>query len=271
MTITAIDVSSHQGLDITGLIEQYQPNHVITKGYIPQELGGNGWTYTVAHAETARHIGCSTGMYVWCYADLDPAQTVRDAKVVADLAGIVLDGSIIGYDHLLQQPIRGVLHLDIETWFDPWVMEESIPDKDWIAAAEAECSVLGVVPSIYTSREMWRRCTGDGDDPSFNHLPLWAAQYSPPTASLDDYRPFGGWASCSGRQWTSTPIDQNVFREAAEEPTMLSMIELIDLAWAKLDEIQALADSSNQPAIRDLAEEVKQEVIVPWKVHIGLQ
>lgn len=272
MTIAAIDVSSHQGSDINHLIDQFQPAHVIVKLYLPQELGGTGADeYTWPQAQTAKYRGCTLGGYVWGYADLDPAQTIRDAKAVADAVGIVIDGSIIGYDSLLQQLIHGILWLDIETYVDTWTGDESIPDVLWIAAAEAEAVRLGVVMGMYTSREMWRRCTGDGDDPSFAHLRQWAAQYSPPTASLDDYRPFGGQTECYGRQWTSTPIDQNVFREAAGDPSMLSMIELIDLAWAKLDAIQALADSSNQPAIRDLAEEVKQEVIVPWKVHIGLQ
>lgn len=197
MTYTAIDVSSHQGSDIGSLIDQFQPSHVIVKLYLPQELGSNGAAqYTIPQARTARDKGCSLGGYVWGYADLDPTQTVRDAKALADLVDIELP-----------------LWLDIETYVDSWTGDESIPDLAWIAAAEAEAARLEVPLGLYTSREMWRRCTGDGDDPSFNHLPLWAAQYSPPTPDIDDYAPFGGWAPiCHGRQWTSTPIDQNVFR-----------------------------------------------------------
>lgn len=194
--VTAIDVSSHQGSDIRHLLDQFQPQLVIVKVYLPQELGSTGaWDYTIPQAEQALNAGCSVGGYFWCYADLDPRQSVRDANAVAMLAGI-------------QFSADSPLWLDIETYTDG-----SIPDLNWIAEAEAEAAVLGIPVGIYTSREMWRRCTGDGDNPAFSHLPLWAAQYAPPTPSLDDYAPFGGWPTCLGRQWTSDPIDQNVFRE----------------------------------------------------------
>lgn len=213
--ITAIDVSSHQGTDIGPLIDRFQPAHVIVKLYLPQELGGTGaGDYTIPQAQTARERGCTLGGYVWGYADLDPARTIRHAKAVADAAGIVIDGSVIGYDSLLQQPIHGILWLDIETYVDSWTGDESIPDVDWISAAEAEANRLGVSMGIYTSPEMWRRATGDSFNTEFRHLSLWAAQYTPPAPDIDAYRPFGGWARCQGRQWTSTPIDQNVFRRA---------------------------------------------------------
>lgn len=197
--ITAIDVSSHQDADLSSVFAQIPSvhvDHVIVKVYLPQELGGGGGVHTIAQAESARAHGCTVGGYVWCYRDLDPAQTIRDAKAMGELAGI---------EFSQENP----LWLDIETYTD-----DTIPGLQWISAARAEAYRLGIPIGIYTSREMWRRATGDPYTPVFAELPLWAAQYTPPTPEIDDYAPFGGWASCQGRQWTSTPIDQNVFRSA---------------------------------------------------------
>lgn len=187
--IDAIDVSSHQPRNLTQLITQLQPKHVIVKLYlrgvesVPQQ-------YSIDQARSARDNGCTVGGYVWCYRTVSAEQTIVLALETAEKAQIQLP----------------TLWLDIEEYDG-----QPGPSIAWIHEALAACESLGVRAGIYTAKWYWDKWHPGVTD--FGDVPLWAAQYGP-KPSLDQFKPFGGWTKAAGIQWTSEPIDQNVFNGA---------------------------------------------------------
>lgn len=188
--LAALDVSSHQGMDISAVVRQFSPDHVIVKLYQSIELGGDGAKYSVAQAHTARSLGCTTGGYVWLYANVDGAKQVIDALATADRAAVAFSQ-------------YNPLWLDCERYTDG-----SNPSVEVIHQAVAECQRRHVPCGIYTGAWWWKPYTGNST--AFMKLPLWAAVYDGKAEMVDVA--FGGWRTLAGKQWTSTPVDRNVFR-----------------------------------------------------------
>ena len=130
--VRGIDVSSHQSSDLGTLIRTHGPKHVVVRLYLPEENPLQD--HTRAQIASARAAGCTVGGYVWCYQDLDPRKTVRDAVTLARSVHLMLP----------------VLWLDCETYKNSSGVTESGPDAAWLRAAIDECRQLGVKPGIYT-------------------------------------------------------------------------------------------------------------------------
>lgn len=188
--MSAIDVSSHQGLDIGPLLDRYQPEHVICKLYQPMELGGVGAEYPIAQAAAARAHGCTVGGYVWVYVGPDGRVQVANALATAARAQIELGPS-------------NPLWLDCEDFTDG-----SYPSLGVIRQAVAECQRRGLAVGIYTGSWWWSPRTGDSAE--FSALPLWYASYD--GRAMLGSPGFGGWTEAAGKQWTDEPVDRSVFR-----------------------------------------------------------
>jgi GH25 family lysozyme M1 (1,4-beta-N-acetylmuramidase) len=223
MTVSAIDVASWQPRDLSTLIAEFRPAHVVVKLYLPGEVISQD--HTRSQVESARANGCTVGGYVFCYAAFDPRQTVRDALALARSCGLRLP----------------VLWLDAETYEGTW------PDVAWLREAVDECRVQGVQPGIYTGRWFWEGYLGNPED--FGDLPLWTAEYQD-GPDIEGLTLYGSWRRASGHQWTSTPVDQNVFREAV---TVLGRTEQQDSIIGRWGmgypaELETLADALSHRA-----------------------
>src|SRR4051812_1582019 len=78
---TAIDLSNYQGVDITPLLDQYQPDHVIIRAS----------TESDHHRQIAREqiratkaAGIGYSIYIWAYFDLNPVEHTANALSVVD-------------------------------------------------------------------------------------------------------------------------------------------------------------------------------------------
>ena len=192
MIVRAIDVSSYQPTDLADLIRQTRAEHVVVHLYCPWE--GPSSAITVEQANSARNNGCTVGGYVFCYADVDPSETVDAAIRVARQAFITFDND-------------NPLWLDCEEYG-----QDPGPTSSWLAHAVLRARSIGVPVGIYTRRQWWEE---QAIGTSFSGLPLWAAQYSG-AAGLDDVVLFGGWTEARAKQYATAPCDLSVF--AAPDP-----------------------------------------------------
>jgi hypothetical protein len=184
--VDAIDVSSHQPRDLSDIIREHRPAHVVVRMYLPEESPPP--EHSIAQVESARANGCSVGAYVWAYRSSDPRKTVRDGLALARRCG-------------LEPP---VLWIDCENYLD----QDPGPDVAWLREAADECRSAGVRPGIYTGGWWWRDKMGNTTE--FADLPLWAAEYAEPRDPASCTL-FGGWTRAFGKQWTENPIDRDVF------------------------------------------------------------
>ena len=100
-----------------------------------------------------------------------------------------------------------VMWSDIETYHD-WSEGVTIPDVVEVLALVDEAAKAGMQAGFYSSPPMWRLA---GNPPVGPDAWGWCANYTqtPPT-TLAAATPFGG-LKMVGHQFTSTPLDQNVF------------------------------------------------------------
>lgn len=192
--VRAIDVSSHQPRDLTAIIAEHQAEHVVVRLYLPGERPPP--EHSIAQIESARANQCSVGGYCWCYRSFDPANTVRQALLLAEIAGVALP----------------ILWLDCET-YNPTghSVEDPGPDAAWLRAAIAECRRLGMRPGIYSA--MWWVKEYLGELSQFGKLPTWIADYNN-IPTLDGVEPLPGSsrAMVYGHQFSADTIDLSVFR-----------------------------------------------------------
>ncbi len=184
--VQAIDVSSHQPRDLSDIIREHRPTHVVVRMYLPEENPPQ--EHSIAQVESARANGCTVGAYVWAYRSSDPRETIRDAVALARRCNLDLP----------------VLWIDCENYLD----SDPGPDAAWLREAVDECRSAGVRPGIYTGGWWWRDRMGNTSE--FADLPLWAAEYREPREP-SSCTLFGGWTQAYGKQWTENPIDRSVF------------------------------------------------------------
>lgn len=189
--VHAIDVASYQPTDLSDLVHRLGAQHVVVKLYQTVERIGNRTVaadHSRAQIASALANGCSVGGYIWGYAERDPVQSVRDGMQLSRSCGVELP----------------ILWLDIE----PYPSDNSVPGAAWIRAALAECAAQGGRGGIYSGRYVWDRL----GHPQFPGVPLWTADYNN-RADLDV--PGYGEMRVVGHQYTSTPVDRNVFSPEA--------------------------------------------------------
>lgn len=67
-------------------------------------------------------------------------------------------------------------------------------------------------PVIYTSRSWWNQCVGDKSGKIGTRNPLWLARYAKRPGALPH-----GWKTWRFWQYSSTPIDQNLFKGSRKQ------------------------------------------------------
>jgi hypothetical protein len=179
-TVEAIDVSSHQPTDLTNLINQFNPHHVVVKLY--QSVEQPSPAHSRAQLNSALDNGCTIGGYYWLYTGIDIEQQVNDALQI-----------------LAHPP---VLWIDVEKYTDG-----SLPTLDEVIRSIEYIESLNIRPGIYTAKWVWDIL--DNPQELSSDL-LWYADWSNPP-SLDLAVPFGGWRQAAGHQYTSTPVDRSIF------------------------------------------------------------
>lgn len=179
-------MSSAQPRDLSLLIARHKPEIVVVKLYQKIEVIPQDWSR--AQIESAQDNGCQAGGYFWLYRDLDPFTAVNDVLDLAESCGLDLP----------------VLWIDVEDYTDG-----SIPRWETVRDALTACDERGVTGGIYTSISMWAKLNAP-DIPE--GIPLWTANYGS-APDLEGTPLYGGWTRewLRGHQWTSTPVDQNVF------------------------------------------------------------
>ena len=179
-----LDVASYQPRDLTPLIQQLQPEHVVVRLYIPGERPPPDHSW--AQIESARANGCSVGGYVWQYSSFSPIGTALDAINCAETVG-------------LDPPVYWI---DIEPFTDG-----SIPTATQIGRCLDEFDQQGKRAGIYTGKWVWDRYYAGVT--AFADRPLWSANYGIPPDDLS--AGYGGWTEAQGHQFVSKPVDQSMF------------------------------------------------------------
>lgn len=189
----AIDVSSAQPKNLTVIIQQYKPEQVVVKLYLPWEIIPQ--SYSKAQIASARANGCPVGGYVWCYHDADPVATVNSALDLAEEAELKLS----------------ILWLDCETYEIGGVVADPGPDVGWLQAAFAACQFRGVQPGVYSGN--WWLTDYLKDPDILAGIPLWLAEYND-VPDLESVHLLSGLVAeqLCGHQYSAQEIDLDVFR-----------------------------------------------------------
>lgn len=202
--VVGIDVSNFQPGDVSDLVAQYGARHVVVRASTESTQHRKAAIEQLVSAERA---GCTVAAYIWAYWQLDPVAHVKDA--LATISGA---------------PVATV-------WID---CEDGAPGPqldDWLSRAVAQIEHMGYRAGIYTGTPWWK---AQGDSHGFTRLPLWIANYNG-RPTLDGIPLPGGWTTASGHQWTSDPIDQNVFLPAVTTPRAKPRFQQGFGKWAALE------------------------------------
>ncbi len=196
--LSAIDVSSNNGLDIGPLLDRYTPDVVIIKAYQALELGATGFRFTVAQTHAARDRGMGVAFYGWLYAGIDGARQVEAAHKSIVLAGE--DGA--------------PLYIDLETYTDG-----SSPSREVCLQARDALPNYTPIPGNYTGL-WWIDGYYAGGQTQFSadwgDTWTWLSQYDGNRALASTRLPHGYPADkLGGKQWSGSPIDQSTFRSDA--------------------------------------------------------
>jgi hypothetical protein len=196
--LSAIDVSSNNGMDIGPLIDRYAPDVVIIKAYQSIELGATGFRYTVAQAHTARDRGKDVAFYGWLYAGSDGGRQMESAHKSVVLAGE--DGA--------------PLYVDLETYTDG-----SSPNRQVCLQARDALPNYTPIPGNYTGL-WWIDGHYRGGQAQYSEdwggLWTWLSQFdgNPTLASTrlpEGYPP----DKLGGKQYRGSPVDLSTFRSDA--------------------------------------------------------
>ncbi|MCC7371144.1 MAG: hypothetical protein IT306_22200 [Chloroflexi bacterium] len=204
--VRTMDVSVVQPRDLHALVTAHRPSHVVVRLYLPEESVAQ--EHTRAQIVSARAAGCTVGGYVWCYRDLDPRKSVRDAVTLARSCGLRLP----------------ILWLHAEAYVVADAVRDPGPDAGWLLAAVAEARALGVRVGIMTAAAWWRMALPGTED--LAELPLWLgcpredaddsqAAHDDSQAAHDDSQaahgeaalPFGGWHKAAGVHWRTADAE----------------------------------------------------------------
>jgi hypothetical protein len=203
--LSAIDVASFQPRDLSGIIAQYQPRHVIVHLYHDQERPP--WAHSAEQVASTLANGCTVGGYQFLYPGTDMVRAVNSVADRCASIGLVLP----------------ILWHDVESYegrdITPWDLHRTVD----------HCVALGIPSGVYTSREMWRRI---GNPSGFEHLPAWIADYNG-YPDLDVIPP-PNLPNVVAHQYRGDPLDLDVI---LEEYTVLPQPDPCEQLRAGLAEI----------------------------------
>jgi hypothetical protein len=214
LTVPAIDVSSHQGRDLSAIIARYRPQLVVCKLYLPLERY-TGWEshpdlspgMTIDQARSARENGVQDlSGYVWGYRDVDPDRTVYEGMETA-------------YKAEISSP---VLWLDAETY------QNTAPEVAWFERAVYVADTFGLQlgPGFYSAPWFWNDYLGATQ--LFAGRPGWGATYNGMPGRVAS---FGGLRML-GHQFSADQVDQNVFDELVITGPTVAPSQPDPLEWA---------------------------------------
>jgi hypothetical protein len=196
--LSAIDVSSNNGLDIGPLIDRYNPDVVVIKAYQSIELGATGFRYTVAQAHTARDRGKDVAFYGWLYANIDGGRQMESAHKSITLAGE--DGA--------------PLYVDLETYTDG-----SSPSRQVCLQARDALPNYTPIPGNYTGL-WWIDGHYRGGQAQYSadwgDTWTWLSQFDGNPTLASTQLP-GGYPpdKLGGKQYRGSPVDMSTFRSDA--------------------------------------------------------
>jgi GH25 family lysozyme M1 (1,4-beta-N-acetylmuramidase) len=181
--VDGIDVSNYQP-NIQEVLVQFDPDHVVvrlsTERYSMTTIAQDQIAATLAY-------GASVSGYVWAYWNIPALEQIRAAlEVILPGTGLTM------------------------IWIDCEDDDGADPARvvAWLEVARGVIESAGYRMGIYTGRYWWQDRAGNSDQ--FADLPLWLADYDG-NADLVLRHPFGGWTTLAGKQYTSEPIDLDVF------------------------------------------------------------
>lgn len=182
--IYGLDVSSYQPRDLSQLIAQLQPQHIVSKLYQPEESIAQA--HSIAQIYSCQHNGVIPGGYWWGYRDLDPKRSVGNVVKLCESFNFA----------------PPVLWCDIE----PYRTNDNVPGIGWIVSAREETERLGYTFGIYSGYWVWQLL---GFPTELDDAYAWLAEYNgKQTMELTHVH---GLSRVVGHQWTSKPVDQNVW------------------------------------------------------------
>jgi hypothetical protein len=187
-----MDVSNYQDNDLTTLIKQHGIQHVVVRLWLPEERPDPQISLDQLHS--AIDNGCTVSGYYWGYRGLNPEGSAENALALWTRANV--------------GPIS-TLWPDIEVY-----ESEGCPDQDWTLRACQQADAMDVRGGVYSSDYMidryWSRWL-----PELDVYRWWPANYNyGPTLNV----PSKYWSHVDGHQYTSTPIDLDVFMQGVTVP-----------------------------------------------------
>jgi GH25 family lysozyme M1 (1,4-beta-N-acetylmuramidase) len=186
--VHGVDISNYQA-DVTLLLPTltaWNVEHVVVR--LSTESEDRRQT-AIRQLQILSHVGFTVSGYVWAYFWASPMAHIDAALSVADAAGVPL--TMIWFDC---EDDDSASPVSVSTWLDQAVW--AVQSHDYRAG-------------IYTGRYWWRDHAGDTD--RFSHLPLWLANYDEVPELTSSVMPFAGWNELAGKQYTSTPLDRDIF------------------------------------------------------------
>lgn len=190
MTIVhGIDISNWQGADIQSLLNEHQPEHVVVR--LSKESNAK-LLIALRQLQQVAARSISYSVYLWCYWDSYPESFV--------------DGCL---QNLENNELRPTM-----LWLDCEDTDNLPPEKcdDWLSRAVAAIEDGGYRAGIYTGKYWWE--PNVADHAAFARLPLWLAHYDRQPTLESSILPVGAWTELAGKQYTDSPIDQDVFTVA---------------------------------------------------------
>lgn len=222
--VDAIDVSNFQPRDLTQIINDVNPSHVIVRLFLPEETPSQGHSLSQLHSAKANN--CTTGGYFWLYNGMNPEDSVQDALELYKWANV---GKI------------PVLWHDIEPY------KYTIPTVREIREAVNYCDAQGVQPGLYIAKWVVDAYYPNGQLAEFGYLPHLLAYY--------DYDPdidpqdLGYEYVLAGQQYADWPVDLDImykeFTEVKKEVMTPEEWEVIEgvigplRTWAQEAKVQA--------------------------------
>jgi Glycosyl hydrolases family 25. len=187
--VNSIDISNHQrDLDLAAILNDWDIEYCIVR--IPTSVEPASLA-AIARDQISIVLDNDVrlGAYFWLYRDIDIERQV--SEVSEFLQGYQLQANLLWPD------------------IEPYQNNTNMPSLPQIKLCTRLIVDYERDPGIYTGPWCWA-LLGNPVDEELNALPLWSAEYNQ-QANLDHVTLYGGWTHVAGHQYTSNPLDRNVF------------------------------------------------------------
>jgi hypothetical protein len=184
--VHGLDVSNYQPRDLSGLIQQYNIQHVVVRLWLPGEKPDPG--YALDQIWSALANGCTVSGYFWAYRAWEPEWSVDEALELWARAGV---GQIPN------------LACDVESYG-----YEGCPDEAWARRARAQTHANEALACTYIADWVVDSYWGSYVSPDFADTESWLANYN---GQVVPTCPSNYWTTQVGHQFSGNPVDLNSF------------------------------------------------------------